>query len=272
MALVSYGQPNKALFVPVGIGGGGNLTSIPSKWYGVGQELDYHETNVKDYATSGNNGDVAIKPALRKAINILSQSSANSNRHRMVVIFGNSPITDGDQFIDKEVAELEAHGAHIFTNVIRRYTGFEVADYHNWKLLASARLRPHRPSSSASQPSTKCASPCWRTTATPPTNTGQVMGISKDGEIPCSWLDGTTQCNIQGSCKWNADAARKCPSAGQCPNLECQSLPAALADKYACENCRLVSGAFDCSYSIQLCSRDGPLRPQLMPVSSPRRL
>ena len=236
LAMVTYGQPRRALTLPSNIGGGGNLTGDPNQWLGYNQALDYFEEHVSDYATSGNNGEAAIKPALQAAIQSFQNDEA-PNRNKMVVILGHSPISDGDNGLNKEINQLESMGVQIFANVLRRFSYVTDPDKHSAKFmrpLASDPASAHFLFTTVDDMKENLL----ENFCDPSSGPGKVLEISRDRELPCPWLDGKTECEIQGACSWTNETF-ECTKSGECPNLECKSLPSALIKAgYECKHCR----------------------------------
>jgi hypothetical protein len=247
-ALVEYGQAKKALYTPNGVGGAGNLTNSLNQWLGPNQEVQWNMANMAAYASDGQSGAAALRPALQTALSIFNTAGTNNNRKRLLVIVGNSPITDGGSGMLREITQLELMGVKIFGNVIRRFSYITPLDE-----TAAEFMRPI-----ASDPPSVFFSFTTIDTMTdtllenfcdPSSGTGEVLQISRNGELPCSWLEAAEECNLQGGCLWNASAVLTCPLAGQCPNLGCQPLPTNLDNIFNCEHCTLQSGAISCSRS-----------------------
>ena len=243
LGLISYGH-QRALSVPVEIGAGANFTSNAGQFVNTGQVLDWFEQNEPDYANGGQTGSVALNPALKKATEIFTSESP-ANRRRLLVILGTNGITDGGPEMSRYITALETLGVRIFVNVVRRFSYITPQDE-----LAAAFLMPM-----ASDPP---ASFFTYTTidemtvnllekfCDPSTQTGKALQISRDGEVPCNWLTGATECNIQGTCLYDAQANLTCPQSNQCPTMGCRALPDAIAKVFSCANCQYISGSFVC--------------------------
>jgi len=244
-SMIMYGQTRKAFAVPSDVGGGGNLTSTRDQWLGANQEISWLLQNYQTYAGNGAAGSAALRPALAKAITAFQNAGA-PQRKRLLVVIGNSPITDGGSEMLREISALEAMKVNVFANVARRFSYITPVD-----LRAANFMRPI-----ASDPPSVYFS--FTTIDTmqdtllenfcdPSSATGKVLDVSRDGELPCEWLEGQEECNLQGGCMWDAQATKTCPVAGQCPSLNCQTLPSNLANLFDCSHCTLRSGAISCS-------------------------
>jgi len=242
--MIEYGQAGYALSVPSGVGSNGNLTGVPTEWR---TDIDWSELNAPNYANRGQTGQVALTPALIKALQAFQGGNA-PNRKKLLVIIGNSPIVDGGAKMNAQVKALEGMGVLIFANVVRRFSYLTAPD-----MLAAQFMRPI-----ASDPPTvffsyttidDLRSSILENFCDPSSETGKVLQISRNGEVPCDWLVGTQECNMQASCLWNSTAIQSCPLPGQCPSLNCQTLPPGLAALYSCQHCELQSGAIACSRS-----------------------
>ncbi|MDO9353835.1 MAG: hypothetical protein Q7T55_09070, partial [Solirubrobacteraceae bacterium] len=234
------GYPSTGFFPRYANGGYDN--SQPS-WNGAGGELFAAEAAVGTYA-AGTNGNVKIRPALVESKRLFDSNNV-SGRIQLVIILGHSAITDAGGDLGTAVADLEASGVQIFSNVLRRFSSItpdEQMAANYLSPLASDPMQSHFTFTTIDTLRQEFLDKF----CDPSSGTGKILNVSRDRTLPCNWLNGQTECQIQGSCVWNASARVTCPLPDQCANMGCVSLPDALAKKYSCENCKYTGGAFQC--------------------------
>ena len=247
LGLVGFGGSTTAMTAPTDIGAMGKLTGDVTAFADLNGEVDGFEAQLASY-TANVGSDNGIMGGITEVQKRFASATSTITRKKILVILGAQPITDGSDELGTKIAELEASGVRIFSNVLRRFSEVSMSED-----TAAASLRPL-----ATDPSTTYFS--FNTIETfqdsilnsfcdPSTNTGAALQISRDGTLPCNWLSGSTECGVQPSCMYNATALKTCPLAGQCPNLDCAALPTSLASKFECRNCEIVSGVFKCSLS-----------------------
>lgn len=247
LGIVGYGDPNIPMQASTAVGAHGNITGDIDAWAKVGQELDDFERQQAKYATNAG-GNVAIRKGLEAALGLFRKVQGDVNRKKMLIVIGAQAITDGQNSLNQIVAEIEAMNVQIFTNVIRRFSSITPLDQVAATFLGPMASDPpqlHFMFNTIDQ----MQSSLLDNFCDPSTNTGKVLQISREGTLPCNWLTGSNECNIQGSCWYNSSAVPTCPLPGQCANLGCVALPLALTNMFECSNCLLVSGAFQCSRS-----------------------
>lgn len=248
MGMALYGANNSALAVPAvgGPGNGANFVSSGSSWYDSQGVINYFQDKVTSYS-AGAQAVTALQPGLRTAKAMFKNSAPK--RKKVLVILGASPITDGKTdatALGPIIEELELMGVTVFSNIVRRFATIAPVEQQ-----AAMFMQPI-----ATDPASKhflfasidnIRSSLLDNFCDPSTTTGQLLNVNRNDTLPCNWL-GKSECNMQSSCVWDAQANVTCPLPGQCPNLDCQTLPSVLASKFNCSHCRLVSGAFQCSY------------------------
>jgi len=252
VGMIGYGAANAPFVAPqVNTQAGFPLVfgTTASDFTGAGMELDYYETNIRTYAANANSS-IAIKPAFEMAKTIFQRietvdgAAASGARNKLLVVIGANPITDGINGFNTIISDLETMGVQIFSNVVRRFSTITAADYKAAQFIRPFASDP--PSShflfTTIEDLTKQLLDDF---CDPSTNTGKALQISRDRTLPCSWLQGQTECEMQASCIWDANATMSCPTANGCPNLDCKVLPPYL-DEFSCGECSLVSGAFSC--------------------------
>jgi len=247
MGMALYGA-NSAFTVPeAGTPGNGTkfVNNGPS-WFDAQGVLNFMQQKVTSYAT-GAGAETALRPGLTAAQDMFKNSAPN--RKKVLVILGASPITDGktnETSLGPLIADLELAGVTIFSNIIRRFNSIAPVEQ-----VASMYMQPiaTEPSSAYFLFATidNIRESLLDNFCDPSSVAGQLLSVNRNDTLPCNWL-GKSECNMQSSCLWNPTGNVTCPLAGQCPNLDCQALPSVLAAKFNCSHCRLVSGAFQCSY------------------------
>jgi hypothetical protein len=259
MGIAGYGA-NAALIGPSAevpptastVGNGTYFVSNPNAWWAPGAALSDLESRVGSYAARSGN-QVALRPGLEAAKAMFSNKDAPADRQRVLVILGASPFTDGTtgSAIGGVVSDLEAMGVQIFSNIVRRFstiTPIEEESAQFMQPLASDPASTHFLFTQIED----LRDSLLDNFCDPSTPVGRSLGVSRDNTLPCSWLsDNADECQMQSNCVYNATAVRTCPLSTQCPNLDCQELPANLAGIFSCAQCSMTSGVIKCTQAPQ---------------------
>ncbi|CUI14460.1 membrane-associated protein, putative [Bodo saltans] len=248
LAIVGYGSATRALQPADGAPlYGSNFTNNATLWSGPNLILDNFANNQPLYGDNSGS-DVSIFYGLRAAATLFENSNA-PGRQKILMIFGHAAITDGDNAAVVEIMQtLQSNNVQVFTNVVRRFSVITPAEdtaASYLRPLATDPVQTHYSFSTIDD----LQSSILESFCDPSTTIGTALGISRDGTLPCNWLTGSGECSVQGSCYWNSTALPTCPLAGQCPNLGCVALPAALAAQFECKHCTYTGGAFSCDRS-----------------------
>eukprot|EP00744_Colponema_vietnamica_P001216 GILI01002039.1.p1 GENE.GILI01002039.1~~GILI01002039.1.p1 ORF type:complete len:1867 (+),score=526.04 GILI01002039.1:402-5603(+) len=250
LGLLGYGSAGSALFPtqsPCSSGSTSPLCTSVADFVGPNSAITSFLNSFASY-TNGVGSDVAIKKGLEAALALFRNNMDPANpRKQILVVIGNQPITDGNAYLNQTVTDLENLGVKIFSVVVQRFDLLSAVETTAAQFLGPVASDP---TDNYFMYSTidNFYSGILDNFCDPSTTTGVALEVSRNGILPCDWLTGATECNIESSCVYNATGYKTCALPGQCPNLGCVALPAYLVSQgFSCVNCRLINGAFQCT-------------------------
>ena len=252
LGLVGYGSTGAALYPthsPCSSGPNSPLCTSVASFVGPASATSSYLDSLASYA-NGAGDNAGIKRGLEAALDLFRanpDAAGSAKRKRILVVIGNSAVTDGNTMINKTISDLEALGVNIFSILMQRFEAASEREADAASLMgpiASDPLLEHFSYSTIDNFYTSVLD----NFCDPTTYTGAALGVSRNGILPCDWLTGATECNIETSCSYDPQGEKKCGLPSQCPNLDCTAIPTFLAQQgFECRHCKLVNGAYQCS-------------------------